>query len=137
MAAADFDTNNLTGLTNLELYTSEESLRYAMDRIGITNVRSRDKIISDGYNNIQSIVDMHTNDCDGFKKYLITLNKTYATARTVIQVYYSPKVIVRFAALLFYYDQAVKGFHKIPDLSYLDIDFVDEIEISSTKSISR
>ena len=127
MAAADFDTNNLTGLTNLELYMGEESLRYAMDRIGITNVRSRDKIISDGYNNIQSIVDMHTNDCDGFKKYLITLNKTYATARAVIQVYYSPKVIVRFAALLFYYDQAVKGFHKIPDLSYLDIDFVDEI----------
>ena len=133
MAAADFDPNNLIGLTNLELYTSEESLRYAMNRIGITDVRSRDKIISDGYESIQSIVNMHSNDCDGFKKYLNTLNKTYATARAVIQVYYSPKVIVRFAALLFYYDQAVKGFHQIPNLSFLDIDFVEEIaEIQKT-----
>ena len=70
---------------------------------------------------------MHPNDSEGFKKYLQTLNKTYATATSTLQVYYSPKVIVRFGALLFYYFQLVKGFHKIPDLSAVITDLLEEL----------
>lgn len=123
----DFDTTNLAGLSFLELYRTEEPLRFIMHRIGITTQQSRDKIINDGYNSVESIVEMHPNDSEGFKKYLQTLNKTYATATTALQVYYSPKVIARFGALLFYYFQLVKGFHKIPDLSAVTTDFLEEL----------
>ena len=99
---ADFDPMNLAGLSFLDLYRTEEPLRFIMNRIGITQRQSRDRIVSDGYDSLQSIVNMHMHDCDGFKRYLHTLNKTYATANAGMQVYYSPKVIIRFAALLFY-----------------------------------
>ena len=127
IAAVDFEPNNLKYLSNLETCTNEEPRHYIMDRIGITNVRSRDKMIEDGYGSTQSIITTHSNNCNSIKKYLNMLNKMYATARFNIQVYYSPKIIVRFAALLLYYNQAVKGIHQILDLSYLELTFIWEI----------
>ena len=78
MAAAptDFDPHNLTGLTNSELFESEEALRFVMHTIGITEEWSRNKIINDGFNNLSSIIAMHTMCDQGFKKYLTGLNKT-------------------------------------------------------------
>ena len=105
-----------------------------MNCIGVTAEQSRNKIVSDGYDSIHSIVNMHSNDHDGFKKYFKILNKTYATSTTGIHVYYSPNAIVRFAAILFYYDQAVNGFHTIPDRSLVDINLIDEI-IETQKTI--
>lgn len=99
--ATDVNVMNLVGLGFLKLYSSEEPLRYIMHCIGITVEKSRNKIINHGYDSIQSIVKMYPNDSEGFKKYMDTLNKTYAIVTASMQVYYSPKVIARCCALLF------------------------------------
>ena len=49
---------NLAGLSFLEHYSSEEPFRFIMRRIGITVEQSRNKIINDDYDSIQSIVKM-------------------------------------------------------------------------------
>lgn len=58
MAVADFNPVNLVGLSFQELYKTVELLRYIMNRIGITVVQSRNKIISDGCASKQLIVNM-------------------------------------------------------------------------------
>ena len=72
---------------------------------------------------------MHTNDAEGFKKYLNILNKTFATAtsRSGLRVYYSPVIIARFVAILYYYDQCINGYHTIPDINLVDSAFADKM----------
>ena len=84
--AAGFDQVNLAGLMFQQLYDTVESLCFIMNHIDITSQQSKDRIISDGYNSISSIVNIHSNEHDRFKKYLITLNKMYATAGAALQV---------------------------------------------------
>ena len=127
MATTDFDAAAVAALSFQETYNNEELFRWLMHSIGINTVTSRDKIVQDGFNSIQSLVHMHSNDTDGFKKYLSNLNKTFATAAARIRVYYSPVVITRFAAVLFYYDQCINGYHTIPDLSLIDSAFADDM----------
>ena len=125
--ATDFNPAAVAALPYCQTYTSEESLRWLMHSIGITLQTARDKIVQDGFNSIRSIVNMHSNDTSGFRKYLNSLNKTFAIATTRLRVYYAPVVIARFVAILYYYDQCVNSYHTIPDLSFVDSAFADEM----------
>ena len=75
--ATDYDITNLAPLSITELYGNEELLRYVMDRIGISIEQCRNKIVSDGFDSIRSIVHHHSNDVEGFRTYLTGLNKTF------------------------------------------------------------
>ena len=125
--ATDFNPAAVAALPYCQTYTSEESLRWLMHSIAITLQTARNKIVQDGFNSIRSIVNMHSNDTSGFRKYLNSLNKTFAIATTRLRVYYAPVVIARFVAILYYYDQCVNSYHTIPDLSFVDSAFADEM----------
>ena len=117
-----------TALSITELYRDEGVLRYLMDTIGINTVRNRNKIVADGFISIHAIVQHHSNDVKGFRNYLNNLNKTFASAGTsTLRVYYSPVIIARFCGLLHYYNLAVNSFHCIPDPSFINVDFSDEL----------
>ena len=90
--APDFDPAAIVALSHSVSYKTEQPFRWLMNNIGITSRASRDQIVQDGFNLVQSLVNMHTNDAEGFKKYLNILNKTFATAtsRSGLRVYYSP-----------------------------------------------
>ena len=126
--ATDYNVANLNGLSISELFEEEELLRYLMHTIGINAQRSRNKIISDGFQSISEILKHHANDVKGFKNYLLQLNKTFASAsNATLRVYYSPLVIARFVGIIHFYNQAVNTLHCIPDPSYIDIDMADEL----------
>ena len=113
----------------LKTYKTEQPFCWLMNNIGITSRASRNQIVQDGFNLVQSLVNMHTNDAEGFKKYLNILNKTFATAtsHSGLRVYYSPVIIARFLAILHYYDQCINGYHTIPDINLVDSAFADKM----------
>ena len=96
--------------------------------IGLTDQPSRDRIIDDGYTSLRSIIMQHKNDVKGFCTYLSGLNRTFTAAgNAALRVYYSPVVISRFAGVVHYYNQCVHSLHTIPDASFLDNNFVDDL----------
>ena len=124
----DYTVANFNTLSITELYADEGLFRYIMDEIGINARKERDKIVGDGFNSIRTIVRHHSNDLGAFRKYLLGLNKTYASASVAaIRVYYPPLIIARLMGVLHYYHQAVTVFHSIPDPSYIDDDKADEL----------
>ena len=60
MATTDFDAAAVAALSFQETYSNEEPFRWLMHSIGINTVTSRDKIVQDGFNSIQSLVHMHS-----------------------------------------------------------------------------
>ena len=66
----DFDPATIAALSHSETYKTEQPFCWLMNNIGITSRASRDQIVQDGFNLVQSLVNMHTNDAEGFKKYL-------------------------------------------------------------------
>ena len=98
--ATDFDPVAIAALSFIETYNSEEPFCWLMHNIGINLQTARDKIVQDGFNSIQAVVNMHSTDTEGFKKYLHNLNKTFATAASRLRVYYAPVIIACFVAVL-------------------------------------
>ena len=98
--ATDFDPVPVAALSFIETYNSEEPFRWLMHNIGINLQTARDKMVQDGFNSIQAVVNMHSTDTEGFKKYLYNLNKTFATAASRLRVYYAPVIIACFVAVL-------------------------------------
>ena len=69
------------------------ALRTTMNTIGV-GIRERNKLVSDGFNSMDDIVTLHTNDVDGFADYLRTLNKAFASSSTVnLRAYFSPVTV--------------------------------------------
>ena len=87
----DFDPAALAALSYSETYKTEQPFRWLMNNIDITSRASKDHIVQDGFNLVQSLINMHTNDTEGFKKYLNIFNKILATAtsRSGLRVCYS------------------------------------------------
>ena len=126
---ADYDINNFNTLSITDLYEDEELFRYVLDNaVGISQVQCRTKLVDDGFTSIRSIIRQHPNDVEGFKTYLLQLNKTFASSSdAALRVYYSPVVISRLLGVVHLYNQAVNTFHSIPDPSYLDENYADDL----------
>lgn len=129
MAATDYNVANFNALSITELYDNEEVWRYLMDRsIGITLERCRNKIVNDGFDSLRSVIRHHSNDIEGFKTYMTGLNKTFASSSvSTLRVYYSPVSISRMLGVIHLYDQGVNTFHCIPDASYVDRNYANEL----------
>jgi hypothetical protein len=122
MVNEDLNDQVVIGLTITQCYTNEMAFRLMMRTIGV-DMRERNKIISDGFKSLSTIVSHHKNDVKGFETYLSTLNKTFASASTEeLRVYFSPVIIARFVGVVHYFNQSVNSFHTIPDQLYFDAD---------------
>ena len=52
--APDFDPAAIVALSHSETYKMEQPFRWLMNNIGITSRASRDQIVQDGFNLVQS-----------------------------------------------------------------------------------
>ena len=119
---ADLNLAAAGALSTTQLYDDENGLRLMMNTIGI-NLRERNKLIDDGFTSMKTIIELHTNDAEGFKTYLLNLNKTFASASTAaLRVYFTPINVSRLVGAIHYYNHAVNSFHKIPDILMIDND---------------
>lgn len=119
---ADFDLAAAGELSTTQLYPDENGLRIMLNTIGI-RVRERNHIISDGYSSMSEIINLHKDDIDGFERYLIGLNKTFAASRNdALRIYFTPVTISRLVGVVHYFNCAINNFHQIPDLLMVDED---------------
>jgi len=76
-----------------------------------------------------ALLDLHSNDVDGFKKYLTNLKKTFASSTNEdLRVYFSPVYISRPVGVGYYYNHVINIFHRLPDHLLID----DEIATRSS-----
>ena len=126
MENEDLNDQLVIDLTITQCYNNEMAFRLMMHTIGVS-MRERNKIISDGFQNLSTIISHHKNDVKGFETYLSTLNKTFASASTeTLRVYFSPVIIARFVGVVHYFNQSVNSFHTIPDQLFFDADDTSE-----------
>ena len=118
----DFDITRCQGRTNQQLYESENALRALMNTIGIER-RERDRIINNGFTDMDEIISHHTHDVSGFTEYMKNLNKTFASSSDQdMRVYFPPVAIQRFTGVVHYCNHALNSFHVIPDIIGIDRD---------------
>jgi len=97
-----------------------------LDAIGIES-HQRNHLVDDGFTSMKDIIDLLSNDVDGFKKYLTNLNKTFASSTNEdLRVCFSPVEISRLAGVVYYYNHAINTFHRLPDLLLIDIEIASK-----------
>ena len=104
--------------TVTERYNDQDSFAQLLERIGVTAAASN-KLTDDDFTSMKSLVDTYHNDMDGFQSYLKGVNKTYG-ARSTRPIRFSPIVMKRLVATLFFFTQAVRCFHSVPDTESID-----------------
>ena len=112
---------NLNGLTITQKYGSEDNFVELLERIGVS-ATARRKLVDDDFDSMQSLVSNYSNDVDSFATYLKGLNKTFGRGNRGNTVRFSPVVIKRLSATLFYFVQSVGCLHTIPDIDGIDVE---------------
>ena len=112
---------NLNGLTITQKYGNEDNFVELLERIGVS-ATARRKLVDDDFDSMQSLVSNYSNDVDSFATYLKGLNKTFGTGNRGNTVRFSPVVIKRLSAILFYFVQSVGCLHTIPDIDGIDVE---------------
>jgi len=116
----DFNLQHAGDLTKFQLYQDNNAFRVMLDAIGI-QLEQRNRLVNDGFNSMKDIIDLHSNDVEGFKKYLTNLNKTFASSTNEqLRVYFSPVDISRLVGVVYYFNHAINTFHRLPDLLLID-----------------
>ena len=117
---ADFNLQDAGNLSRFQLYEDNNAFRVMLDAIGIA-IEQRNRLANDGFTSMKNIIDLHSNDVDGFKKYLINLNKAFASSTNEnLRVYFSPVDISRLVGVVYYFNHAINTFHRLPDLLLID-----------------
>lgn len=131
-----YDEGVLNPLSLMERYENDMGLIYVFEEIGLGN-NERVRIINDGLNSIQEIVNQYGYDVKSFKTYLQNLNKTFANATGVNKVYYSPKTISELCGCLFYFNHCLNTLHIIPDVMQVDAVFLKDNDIHGNRLIKE
>lgn len=109
---------NLLSIT--QRYSDPNAFQCMLARIGC-DVKERFRIIHDGFDTIESLVDHFNDDIEGFKKHLATSNKTWMNHNTPrMRAFFTPVIVSRLIGVLYYFHTAVHLFHCIPDLNLVD-----------------
>jgi hypothetical protein len=93
LTTVQVDLPQLQPLSIKERYEHKMGIITLMDKAGV-KPRERLHIIEDGFESIKTLIEHYANDMKGFKAYLESLNKTFASARTASdKVYFTPPVL--------------------------------------------
>ena len=112
---------NPEGLTITQKYGNEDNFVELIERNGVP-ATARRKLVDDDFDSMRSLVSNYANDVDSFATYLKGLNKTFGRGNRGSAVRFSPVVIKRLSAILFYFVQSVGCLHTIPDIDRIDVD---------------
>ena len=108
--------HDIDGLSISDMYRNPMAFQIMLNTIGVPD-RERARITNDGFTHMHELVAHYANDVTGFKKYLENLNKTFATADVTLKVYFTPPVTSKLIGVMHYFNVAVNGYHKIPDIN--------------------
>ena len=107
-------------LTITQRYSDQNAFLCMLERIGC-GVKERFRLLHDGFDNMQSLVDHFNDDIEAFHKHLTNSNKTWLNNSLVrMRAFFTPIMISRLTGALYYYHSAVHLFHSIPDLNLVD-----------------
>ena len=111
---------NANALTISQRYSDRNAFLCMLHRIGC-DFKERFRLLHDGFDNMESLVDHFNDDIDAFKKHLTNSNKTWMDNTQVrMRAFFTPVVISRLIGVLYYYHTAVHLLHSIPDLNIIN-----------------
>ena len=112
-------------LTTTERYEDQNSLLCMLDNIGL-DTKEKFRLLHDGYDTMEKIVNNYVNKPSDFKKYLIRNNKTWMSSTLPrMRSFFTPIIMDRLVCLLHYVHTSVKLLHIIPCLLQITIDRSD------------
>ena len=118
-----------------ERYQNRNSFMCLLETIGL-DVKERFRMLHDGYDDIETLVNHYANDISGFKKHLIRNNKTWMNHSTArMASFFTPIVMDRLVGILYYYQHSVKLLHTIPDPLMVTEAMADEYSTQYKESI--
>ena len=107
-------------LTITARYSDQNAFMCMLDRIGC-DTKEKFRLLHDGFNTMEQLVDHFMDDIDAFKKHLTNNNKTWLNhSLTRMRSFFSPVLVNKLLGVLYYYHTAVYLFHSIPDLNLVD-----------------
>ena len=104
-------------LSITQRYGDGNALLCLLDRLGC-GYSEKFRILHNGFDSVQTLVDHYGDDIDGFLKQLKTNNKNWATHPSVMmRSFFTPIVIGRLVGVLHYMNSGINILHKIPDIN--------------------
>ena len=114
------DDTLVTPLSITARYSDPMSMLCLLERLGC-GPKERFRLLHDGFNTIESLVNHYGDDIDSFKKHLIDSNKNWVShAQTMLRAFFNPVVINKLVGTLYYFHVTVQLFHSIPDIHRID-----------------
>ena len=109
----------------IDTFTAEQGFRNLMNACGIRQAAAN-KIITNGFANMNDLVKQYETDIDDFTSYLKSINKAFGNASRNVRIYFSPPLMSRFIGALFYCSVCYYNLHVIPDISLITGDFAND-----------
>ena len=107
---------NALALSITDRYGDQNTFLCLLNQIGC-DYRNKFRMLHNGFNTIQTIVDHYGDDIESFLKQLKNDNKTWSTHQTVMmRSYFTPIVIGRLVGVLYYVNAGINILHQIPDV---------------------
>lgn len=104
------------------IYNSEQGIVDVMDTFGIPQV-GINRIVGDGFNSMNALVQQYESGVEGFNSYLKSLNKTFGVnPDPELRVYFPPPLMTRLMGALFYCNICYYRLHQIPDIRLITSD---------------
>ena len=109
-------------LSITQRYSDTNAFLCLLTEIGLGE-KERFRMLHDGYDSMEVLVDNYANDVEGFKKHLVRCNKNWMNhASPIMRVFFSPIIIDSLVGILYYFHTAVKVLHTIPCVMDISID---------------
>ena len=116
-ALVEIDPTLVTPLTVTQRYEDRMAFLCLLERTGC-GPKEKFRMLHDGFESMESLVDHYGEDVDDFRKHLITSNKNWVShSQTMMRAFFNPVTINKLVGALYYYHTTVKFFHVIPDIS--------------------
>ena len=121
-AVVDYDQGLADALTITDRYSDENAFMCMLNRIGC-GYKERFRMLHDGFDSMQSLVEHFQGGIENFKKHLSNSNKIWMNNnQTRMRGFFTPVLINKLVGVMYYFNTAVKVFHCVPDINQVDSD---------------
>ena len=115
-----FNPANAAALSITGCYDDDNAFLFMLDRIGC-GYKERFRLLHDGFDSMESLVEHFQGDIENFRKQLINGNKIWMNNNSQrMRAFFSPVLINKLVGIMYYMNTAVKTFHCIPDINLID-----------------
>ena len=112
--------------TITDVYNSEQGIVDVMFTFGIRQV-GIDRIVDDGFNSMNTLVQQYESGVEGFNSYLKSINKTFGVnPNPDLRVHFAPPLMTRMMGALFYCNICYHRLHQIPDIRLITAEIASD-----------